>query len=160
MDLFNEFAARHLRRKGDRTLPKPVGAASREGVVRSGAAIHWFGGQNHELPDRCLRCLRFAPRSCAHRSCAVSSEGMDRRSRSPGSRLRAPDAGFATKPKLATRMIARAIAVSVPFKTVLAISNSNYARQAKAMYSGSAALMCFNPGASGDPSPARPWTCL
>src|ERR1019366_6352441 len=45
---------------------------------------------------------------------------------------------------------------------VLAISNSNYARQAKAMYSGSAALMCFNPGASGDPSPARPqisaWT--
>src|SRR5258708_4574236 len=27
-----------------------------------------------------------------------------------------PDAGFATKPKLATRMIARAIAASVPFK--------------------------------------------
>src|ERR1700738_589245 len=32
-------------------------------------------------------------------------------------------------------------------------------RQAgKAMYSGSAALMCFNPGASGDRSPARPQT--
>src|SRR6202140_1144506 len=29
-----------------------------------------------------------------------------------------PDAGFATKPKLATRMIARAIATSVPFKWV------------------------------------------
>ena len=29
-----------------------------------------------------------------------------------------PDAGFATKPKLATRMIARAIAASVPFKWV------------------------------------------
>src|ERR1019366_9268185 len=40
--------------------------------------------------------------------------------------------------------------------TVLAISNSNYARQAKAMYSGLAAHMCFNPGASGDRSPARP----
>src|ERR1019366_5351106 len=29
-----------------------------------------------------------------------------------------PDAGFAAKPKLATRMIARAIAASVPFKWV------------------------------------------
>src|SRR5258705_13529444 len=58
--------------------------------VRSGAAIYWFRRQDHELPDRRLRCLRFAPRSCVHRSRAVSSEGMDRRSRSPGSRLRAP----------------------------------------------------------------------
>ena len=44
---------------------------------------------------------------------------MNRRSRSPGSQhtcLR--DVGFATKPKLATRMIARAIAASVPFKWV------------------------------------------
>jgi hypothetical protein len=46
--------------------------------------------QDHELPDRRLRCLRFAPRSCVHRSYAVSSEGMDRRSRSPGSCIRAP----------------------------------------------------------------------
>jgi hypothetical protein len=30
MDRFSEFAVRHLRRKGDRTLPKPVVAASRE----------------------------------------------------------------------------------------------------------------------------------
>src|ERR1019366_817914 len=42
--------------------------------------------------------------------------------------------------------------------TVLAISNSNYAKQAKAMYSGSAALMYFNPGASGDRLPAKPRT--
>ena len=76
-----------------------------------------------------------------------------------------PDTGFATKPKLATRMIARAIAASVPFKWVagdtvyvLAISSSNCVGQAKAMYSESAARMCFNPGASGDPSPARPQT--
>ena len=48
-------------------------------------------------------------------------------------------------------MIARAIAASVPFlgvpvilSTVLAISNSNYAGQAKATCSGSAALMYFN----------------
>ena len=57
--------------------------------MRSGAAIHWFRRQDHELPDRRLRCLRFAPRPCVHRSRAVSSEGMDRRSRSPGSRIRA-----------------------------------------------------------------------
>src|ERR1700681_4447380 len=75
-----------------------------------------------------------------------------------------PDTGFATKPKLATRMIARAIAASrssglpaIP-STVSAISNSNYAKQAKAMYSGSAALMYFNPGASGGRLPARPPT--
>jgi hypothetical protein len=46
--------------------------------------------QNHQLPDRRLRCLRFAPRSCVHRPRAVSSEGMDRRSRSPQSRVRPP----------------------------------------------------------------------
>src|SRR5471032_2978711 len=76
-----------------------------------------------------------------------------------------PDAGFATKPKLATRMIARAIAASVHSSgwlairsTVLAISNSNYVAQAKAMYSGSAALMYSIPGASGGPSLARPPT--
>src|ERR1700686_46510 len=58
--------------------------------MRSGAAIHWFGREDYELPDRSLRYLRFASWSCVHRSCAVSSEGMDRRSRSPGSRIRAP----------------------------------------------------------------------
>src|SRR5438874_3177035 len=72
------------------------------------------------------------------------------------------DVGFATKPKLATRMIARAIAASVPFKwvpvipsTVLATSNSNYVAQAKATCLGSAALMCFDPGASDRRSPVR-----
>jgi hypothetical protein len=45
-----------------------------QGVVRSGAVIRWFGGQDHELPDRSIRCLCFAPRSCVHRPRAVSSE--------------------------------------------------------------------------------------
>src|SRR5712675_1534531 len=56
--------------------------------MRSGAAIHWFGREDYELPDRLEAA--YVP----------------------------PDAGFATKPKLATRMIARAIAASVPFKWV------------------------------------------
>ena len=45
-----------------------------QGIVRSGAAIHWFCRQDHELPDRGFRCLRFAPRSCVRRSRAVSSK--------------------------------------------------------------------------------------
>jgi hypothetical protein len=75
-----------------------------------------------------------------------------------------PNAGFATNPKLATPMIARAIAASVPFKwvagdtMVLAISNSKCVAQAKAMHSGSAALMYFILGASVDQSPVRPLT--
>ena len=68
-----------------------------------------------------------------------------------------PDVGFATKPKLATRMIARAIAASVPFKWVA--GDTVYGvdvAQVKAMYSGSAALMYFSPGASGDRLLAQP----
>src|SRR5205809_6272778 len=74
-----------------------------------------------------------------------------------------PDTGFATKPKLATRMIARAIAASVPFEwvagdTVYGVGDieQQLRRQAKAMYSESAALMCSILGASVDRSPARP----
>jgi FOG: Transposase len=55
-------------------------------------------------------------------------------------------------------MIARAIAASVPFKwvagdTVYGVGDiEQRLRQAgKGYVSGSAALMCFNPGASGDP---------
>ena len=72
------------------------------------------------------------------------------------------DVGFATKPKLATRMIARAIAASVHSSglpvipsTVLATSNSNSVGQAKAPCLGSAALMCFDPAASDRRSPVR-----
>ncbi|WP_249791466.1 IS701 family transposase [Bradyrhizobium sp. SRL28] len=66
-----------------------------------------------------------------------------------------PDTGFATKPKLATRMIARAMAAPVPLlqairSTVSVTSNSNCVAQAKVMSSVSAARMYFNPGSSGD----------
>ena len=37
-----------------------------QGVVRGGAAIHGFRGQDHQLPDRRVRCLRFVSRSCVH----------------------------------------------------------------------------------------------
>src|SRR6202158_5082511 len=71
-----------------------------------------------------------------------------------------PNAGFATKPKLATKMIARAIAASVPFKwaagdTVYGVGNIEQQLQVKDMYSGSAALMSSIPGASDRRSPGR-----
>ena len=63
----------------------------KQGKASCGVARQYTGSrQDHELPDRRLRCLRVAPRSCVHRSRAVSSEGMDRRSNSPQSRIRAP----------------------------------------------------------------------
>ncbi|MGY3410963.1 SRSO17 transposase [Bradyrhizobium sp. GM5.1] len=75
------------------------------------------------------------------------------------------DVGFATKPKLATKMIARAIAASVPFKwvagdTVYGVGDieQQLRRHAKAMCSVSAALMSSDPGASDSRSPARPKT--
>src|SRR5258705_13501806 len=85
--------------------------------MRSGAAIHWFGREDHERPDRRLRCLRFASWPCVHRSRVLPKEWTDDPDRLEATYVPA-DVGFATKPKLATRMIARAIAASVPFKWV------------------------------------------
>jgi SRSO17 transposase len=70
-----------------------------------------------ELPDRRLRYLRFAPRSCVDRTLYLPKEWTDDPDRLEAAYV-PPNAGFATKPKLATRMIARAIAASVPFKWV------------------------------------------
>ncbi len=43
--------------------------------MRSCAAIHWLGGQDHQLPDRRVRHLCVAPRPCLHRPGALSAEG-------------------------------------------------------------------------------------
>ena len=91
----------------------------KQGKASCGMARQYTGSEgDYDLPDRRLRCLRFASWPCVHRSRVVSSEG---RTDDPD-RLEATyvpaDIGFATKPKLATRMIARAIAASVPFKWV------------------------------------------
>ncbi|WP_247323657.1 transposase [Bradyrhizobium sp. 141] len=75
------------------------------------------------------------------------------------------DVGFATKPKLATRMIARAIAASVPFTwvagdTVYGVGDieQQLRRAGKGYVLGSVALMSSDPGASDSRSPARPKT--
>ena len=70
--------------------------------------------------------------------------------------------GFATKPKLATSMIARAIAAAVPFEwvagdTVYGVGDieRQLRRAGKGYVLASAALMSFNPGASDRRSPVR-----
>jgi SRSO17 transposase len=77
------------------------------------------------------------------------------------------DTGFATKPKLATRMIARAIAAALPFKwvagdTVYGVGDiEQQLRQAgKGYVLGVSSAHVFHSclGASGDQSPARPLT--
>src|SRR6202162_5861841 len=86
--------------------------------MRGSAAIHWFGGQNYELSDRCFCCLRVASRPCLHRSGALFAEGLDRRSGSPEGHICADNVSFSTKPQLAVEMIERALAAGVPFRWV------------------------------------------
>src|SRR6478735_5496052 len=90
--------------------------------MRGSAAIHWFGGQNCELSDRCFCCLRVASRPCLHRSGAVFAKGWT----DDPVRLKATyvpgDIGFSTKPQLAAEMIERALAAGVPFRWVAADS--------------------------------------
>ena len=75
------------------------------------------------------------------------------------------DAGFATKPKLATRMIARAIAASVPFKwvagdTVYGVGDieQQLRRAGKGYVLGVSSAHVFRSWANGGRSPARPRT--
>ena len=90
--------------------------------MRGSAAIHWFGGQNYELSDRCFAAY-------------VSRHGhafIDRALYLPKgwtddpARLKATyvpgDIGFSTKPQLAAEMIERALAAGVPFRWVAADS--------------------------------------
>jgi len=83
--------------------------------VRGGAAIHWLGREDYELPAA-LRCLCVASWSRVHRTQLYLPKEWTH----DPDRLEAAyvpvDIGFATQPKLASRMIAGAIATSVPFK--------------------------------------------
>ncbi len=90
-----------------------------QSVMRSGAAIHWFGREDYELPDRrlCYSTFRVHGHAFIDRALYLPKEWTDDPDRLEATYV-PTDVGFATKPKLATRMIARAIAASVPFKWV------------------------------------------
>src|SRR5271165_6826283 len=82
-DIVRDYVIEHLA-DDDAVLVIDETGFLKQGKASCGVARHWFRRQDHELSDWSLRCLRFAPRSCVHRSLAVSSEGMDRRCRSSG----------------------------------------------------------------------------
>ena len=166
-DIVRDYVIEHLA-DDDAVLVIDETGFLKQGKASCGVARQYTGsaGKITNCQIGVFACLRFVPRSCVHRPRAVSSEGMDRRSRSPGSRICACRYRLCTKPKLATRMIARAIAASVRSSgllvtrsTVLVISNSNCVGQAKAMCSGSAAPCISIMGQASDPSPVRPQTC-
>ena len=76
-DIVRDYVIEHLA-DDDAVLVIDETGFLKQGKASCGvAAIHWFRRQDHELPDWRLRCLRVAPRSCVHRSRALSSEGVD-----------------------------------------------------------------------------------
>jgi hypothetical protein len=87
-DIVRDYVIEHLA-DDDAVLVIDETGFLKQGRASCGVArqIHWLGREDYELPDRRLRCLCVASWSRVHRSHAVSSEGVDRRSRSSGSRL-------------------------------------------------------------------------
>jgi len=131
--------------------------------VRSGAAIHWFRGPDHELPDRSLRLptfratvMRSSIVRCIFRRNGPTIQIAWKPHTCPPSRLcdqtKACDENDRTRH---SRRLYHSSGLLVTPSTVLAISNSNYARQAKAMYSGSAALSVFRSWGKQRQSPGK-----
>ena len=89
-DIVREYVIEHLA-DDDTVLVIDETGFLKQGKASCGVARQYTGsaGKITNCQIGVLAALRFAPRSCLHRSCALSSEGMDRRSRSPGSCIRA-----------------------------------------------------------------------
>src|SRR5664279_2174306 len=90
-DIVGDYVIEHLA-DDDAVLVIDETGFLKQGKASCGVARQYTGsaGKITNCQIGVFAGLRFAPRSCVHRSRAVSSEGMDRRSRSPGSRIRAP----------------------------------------------------------------------
>ena len=116
-DIVRDYAIEHLADDDAVLVIDETGfPQAGQGVVRGGAAIHWFGGENHQLPDRRVCRLRVAPWPCLHRSRAVFAEELDRRSGTPEGRVRAGrsrlrDQAADSRPEMIERAIAAARAV-------------------------------------------------
>ena len=119
-DIVREYVIEHLA-DDDTVLVIDETGFLKQGKASCGVArqLHRFGGQDHELSDRSLRCFYVSRHGHAFidRALYLPKEWTDDPDRLEAAYV-PPDIGFATKPTLATRMIARAIAASVPFKWV------------------------------------------
>jgi hypothetical protein len=90
-DIVRDYVIEHLA-DDDAVMVIDETGFLKQGKAWCGVARQYTGsaGKITNCQIGVFACLRFAPRSCVHRSYAVSSEGKDRRSRSSGSRIRAP----------------------------------------------------------------------
>ena len=158
-DTVRDYVIEHLA-DNDAVLVIDETGFLRQGKASCGVARQYTGSaEDYGLSDRSLRYPRSWFIDRALYLPKEWTEDPDRLEAVP------PDAGFATKPKFATRMIARATATFVPFKwvagdTVYGVVDieQQLRRAGKGYVLGSAALMYSIPGASGDPSLARPPT--
>ena len=133
-----------------------TGFLTGQSVMRSSAAIHWFGREYDQLRDRSLRYLRFASWSCVHRSRAVSSEGMERRSRSSGGRIcacrcRLCDQNEACNEKAIARGDSRLCAIewdAGDTSTEVGDIAATMSGRERLRAWGQQRLMCFDPGRS------------
>ena len=121
-DIVRDYALETLADK-DAVLVIDETGFLKQGKVSCGCApVYWLGGQYDQLPNRRVHVLCVASRPCLHRPGALSAAGMDGRSQTHDGGAWPGDVSFATKPQIARRMIARAIAAKVPFSFVAADS--------------------------------------
>src|SRR5271168_1382862 len=85
-DIVRDYVIEHLA-DDDAVLVIDETGFLKQGKASCGVAIYWLGREDYELPDRRLRSLCFVSWPCVHRSRAVSTEGVDRRSGPSGSRI-------------------------------------------------------------------------
>jgi hypothetical protein len=95
-DIVREYVVEHLADEDAVLVIDETGFLKQEGVLRRGSAIHGLvglqppgstrWGEDHQLPDRRIRGLCLAARSCLYRSGAIPAEGVDQRSSPDGGR--------------------------------------------------------------------------
>jgi SRSO17 transposase len=77
-DMVREYVIEHLADDDAVLVVDETGFLKQGKSLRRCTAVHGVGREDHELPDRRVRCLCVAPRACFHRSSALLTEKLDR----------------------------------------------------------------------------------